>query len=118
MIPNGMKLGGFYHNTGEGGISKFHKEPGGDICWNVGTGYFGCGSGTSMCVYMFVYMCTMYTVYTVYGLHVYSLHVYGVRSTRCTVYGVWCTVYGVRCTVYGVWCTAHGSYFGRAESLF
>ena len=39
--------GGFYHNTGEGGISRYHKQPGGDICWNVGTGYFGCGSGSS-----------------------------------------------------------------------
>ena len=38
--------GGFYHNTGEGGISRYHKEPGGDIVWNVGTGYFGCGSGS------------------------------------------------------------------------
>ena len=45
-LNGGAKLGGFYHNTGEGGISKFHKEPGGDICWNVGTGYFGCGSGS------------------------------------------------------------------------
>ena len=34
--------GGFYHNTGEGGISRFHLEGGGDLVWNVGTGYFGC----------------------------------------------------------------------------
>ena len=41
-LNGGAKLGNFYHNTGEGGISRFHKEPGGDIVWNVGTGYFGC----------------------------------------------------------------------------
>lgn len=36
------KLGGFYHNTGEGGVSRFHKEGGAALVWNVGTGYFGC----------------------------------------------------------------------------
>ncbi|CAN0443657.1 unnamed protein product, partial [Hapterophycus canaliculatus] len=36
------KGGGFYHNTGEGGISRFHLEGGGALVWNVGTGYFGC----------------------------------------------------------------------------
>jgi len=41
-LNTGAKLGGFYHNTGEGGISKFHLEPGGDLVWNLGTGYFGC----------------------------------------------------------------------------
>lgn len=35
-------MGHFFHNTGEGGVSQFHKEPGGDLVWNVGTGYFGC----------------------------------------------------------------------------
>eukprot|EP00667_Euglena_gracilis_P005105 EG_transcript_5138 len=44
-LNTAAKRGGFYHNTGEGGISRFHLEPGGDIVWNVGTGYFGCGSG-------------------------------------------------------------------------
>jgi glutamate synthase domain-containing protein 2 len=38
----GAKLGGFYHNTGEGGLSRHHLEPGGDLCWQIGTGYFGC----------------------------------------------------------------------------
>ena len=38
----GAKLAGCYHNTGEGGISKFHRL-GADITWNVGTGYFACG---------------------------------------------------------------------------
>lgn len=41
-LNKGAALGNFYHNTGEGGISRFHREPGGDIVWNVGTGYFGC----------------------------------------------------------------------------
>eukprot|EP00312_Isochrysidales_sp_CCMP1244_P016519 CAMPEP_0202739414 /NCGR_PEP_ID=MMETSP1388-20130828/2854_1 /ASSEMBLY_ACC=CAM_ASM_000864 /TAXON_ID=37098 /ORGANISM="Isochrysis sp, Strain CCMP1244" /LENGTH=618 /DNA_ID=CAMNT_0049406097 /DNA_START=63 /DNA_END=1916 /DNA_ORIENTATION=+ len=38
----GAKKGGFYHNTGEGGISKYHLL-GADVVWNVGTGYFACG---------------------------------------------------------------------------
>ncbi|GAA5220994.1 FMN-binding glutamate synthase family protein [Membranihabitans marinus] len=38
----GAKMGGFAHNTGEGGISPYHKDPGGDLVYQVGTGYFGC----------------------------------------------------------------------------
>lgn len=38
----GAKLGGFAHNTGEGGLSKYHLAGGGDIFWQIGTGYFGC----------------------------------------------------------------------------
>ncbi len=38
----GAKLGGFAHNTGEGSISKYHRRHGGDIIWQVATGYFGC----------------------------------------------------------------------------
>lgn len=41
-LNGGAKLGGFAHNTGEGGISQYHLEGGGDIIWQVGTGYFGC----------------------------------------------------------------------------
>ncbi len=37
----GAKKGGFYHNTGEGGISPYHMM-GGDLVWQLGTGYFGC----------------------------------------------------------------------------
>jgi glutamate synthase domain-containing protein 2 len=44
-LNRGAQLGQFYHNTGEGGVSSFHLQGGGDIVWNVGTGYFGCGSG-------------------------------------------------------------------------
>ena len=41
-LNKGAQMGGFAHNTGEGGISLYHNEPGGDIIWQVGTGYFGC----------------------------------------------------------------------------
>lgn len=37
----GARAGGFYHNTGEGGISPYHLQ-GGDLCYQIGTGYFGC----------------------------------------------------------------------------
>ena len=38
----GAKLGGFAHNTGEGAISTYHQKHGGDLIWQIGTGYFGC----------------------------------------------------------------------------
>ena len=38
----GAKRGGFYHDTGEGSISTFHREHGGDLVWEIGSGYFGC----------------------------------------------------------------------------
>lgn len=38
----GAKMGGFAQNTGEGGLSPYHLEPGGDLIWQIGTGYFGC----------------------------------------------------------------------------
>ncbi|MGQ8365509.1 FMN-binding glutamate synthase family protein [Glaciecola sp. 1036] len=41
-LNKGAKEGGFYHNTGEGGLSPYHLENGGDIVWQIGTGYFGC----------------------------------------------------------------------------
>ncbi|GEO20530.1 FMN-binding glutamate synthase family protein [Cyclobacterium qasimii] len=41
-MNTGAKIGGFAHNTGEGGISPYHKQPGGDLIWQIGTGYFGC----------------------------------------------------------------------------
>ena len=37
----GAKMGGFAHNTGEGGLSPYHLKNGGDIIWQIGTGYFG-----------------------------------------------------------------------------
>jgi len=41
-LNQGAKLGDFAHNTGEGGISPYHVEGGGDLIWQIGTGYFGC----------------------------------------------------------------------------
>ena len=41
-LNQGAKKGNFYHNTGEGGISPYHLQGGGDLCWQIGTGYFGC----------------------------------------------------------------------------
>ncbi|VAX01891.1 Ferredoxin-dependent glutamate synthase [hydrothermal vent metagenome] len=41
-LNKGAKLGGFAHNTGEGGISPYHQQYGGDLIWQIGTGYFGC----------------------------------------------------------------------------
>lgn len=38
----GAKLGNFYHDTGEGGFSPYHSIHGGDIVWELGSGYFGC----------------------------------------------------------------------------
>lgn len=40
-LNGGAKMGGFAHNTGEGGLSPYHLQPGGDIVWQIGTGYFG-----------------------------------------------------------------------------
>ena len=40
-LNKGAQQGKFYHNTGEGGLTEFHQQ-GGDICWQIGTGYFGC----------------------------------------------------------------------------
>ena len=41
-LNRGAKLGGFAHDTGEGGISRYHREFGGDLIWEIGSGYFGC----------------------------------------------------------------------------
>jgi glutamate synthase domain-containing protein 2 len=38
----GAKKGGFAHDTGEGGVSPYHRENGGDLIWEVGSGCFGC----------------------------------------------------------------------------
>ncbi len=40
-LNSGAKLGGFAHDTGEGGYSPYHREGGGDIIWEIGSGYFG-----------------------------------------------------------------------------
>ncbi|HKJ33963.1 MAG TPA: FMN-binding glutamate synthase family protein [Balneolales bacterium] len=41
-LNKGAKIGGFFHDTGEGGISPYHLEGGGDLVWEIGSGYFGC----------------------------------------------------------------------------
>ena len=41
-LNTGAKKGGFAHDTGEGGVSRYHRENGGDIIWEIGSGYFGC----------------------------------------------------------------------------
>jgi glutamate synthase domain-containing protein 2 len=38
----GAKKGGFAQDTGEGGVSPYHRENGGDLIWEIGSGYFGC----------------------------------------------------------------------------
>src|SRR5437868_7207955 len=38
----GAKKGDFAHDTGEGSISRYHRENGGDLIWEIGSGYFGC----------------------------------------------------------------------------
>ena len=40
-LNGGAKRGGFAHDTGEGGYSPYHREGGGDIIWEIGSGYFG-----------------------------------------------------------------------------
>ena len=41
-LNRGASLGGFAHDTGEGGVSPYHREAGGDLIWEIGSGYFGC----------------------------------------------------------------------------
>jgi len=41
-LNKGAKLGNFAHDTGEGSISRYHREYGGDLIWEIGSGYFGC----------------------------------------------------------------------------
>ncbi len=41
-LNKGAAMGHFAHDTGEGGVSRYHLEHGGDLIWNIGSGYFGC----------------------------------------------------------------------------
>jgi glutamate synthase domain-containing protein 2 len=41
-LNRGAKAGNFAHNTGEGSLSRYHRKYGGDIIWQIATGYFGC----------------------------------------------------------------------------
>jgi glutamate synthase domain-containing protein 2 len=46
-LNQGAKLGNFAHDTGEGSISPYHREHGGDLTWELGSGYFGCRTATA-----------------------------------------------------------------------
>jgi glutamate synthase domain-containing protein 2 len=41
-LNGGAAIGGFAHDTGEGAISPYHLKHGGDLIWEIGSGYFGC----------------------------------------------------------------------------
>ncbi|MEH2667825.1 glutamate synthase-related protein, partial [Escherichia coli] len=41
-LNKGARLGEFAHDTGEGSISRYHEQHGGDLIWELGSGYFGC----------------------------------------------------------------------------
>ncbi len=41
-LSSGARQGNFYHNTGEGSVSPYHLQGGGDLVYQIGTGYFGC----------------------------------------------------------------------------
>jgi glutamate synthase domain-containing protein 2 len=45
-LNKGAAAGGFYHDTGEGGVSRYHRTYGGDLVWEIGSGYFGCRDST------------------------------------------------------------------------
>lgn len=45
-LNQGARHGNFYHDTGEGSISPYHREHGGDLVWELGSGYFGCRTAT------------------------------------------------------------------------
>lgn len=41
-LNQGAKKGNFAHDTGEGSVSEYHREFGGDLVWQIASGYFGC----------------------------------------------------------------------------
>jgi glutamate synthase domain-containing protein 2 len=47
-LNGGAKKGNFAHDTGEGGVSPYHQEVGGDLIWELGSGYFGCRTRDAM----------------------------------------------------------------------
>ena len=59
-LNKGAADGNFAHNTGEGGISPYHLEAGGDLIWQIGTGYFGCRTKEGdFCVDTFIKKATL-----------------------------------------------------------
>ncbi len=58
-LNKGAGIGNFCHNTGEGSVSRYHLEHGGDLIWQVGIGYLGCrDSEGRFCPTTFVGMAT------------------------------------------------------------
>src|SRR3546814_15635079 len=47
-LNTGAALGGFANDTVEGGVSTYHMEHGGELLWNIGSGYFGCRVGSEV----------------------------------------------------------------------
>jgi glutamate synthase domain-containing protein 2 len=47
-LSTGAKKGNFYHDTGEGGVSPYHRAGGADLVWEIGSGYFGCRGGDGL----------------------------------------------------------------------
>lgn len=45
-LNRGAKMGNFAHDTGEGSVSSYHLQYGGDLIWEIGSGYFGCRSAS------------------------------------------------------------------------
>ena len=45
-LNRGAKMGNFAHDTGEGSVSSYHLKYGGDLIWEIGSGYFGCRSAS------------------------------------------------------------------------
>jgi glutamate synthase domain-containing protein 2 len=41
-LNSGARIGGFAHDTGEGSVSPYHQRGGGDLIWEIASGYFGC----------------------------------------------------------------------------
>ena len=50
-MSSGAKEANCFHNSGEGGVSPYHKKGGAEIMWQLGTGYFGArGEDGSFCM--------------------------------------------------------------------
>ncbi len=62
-LNKGAAIGGFSHNSGEGSVSPYHLEHGGDLIWQIGTGYFGCrDSSGNFCPENFKQMATFSSI--------------------------------------------------------
>ena len=47
-LNRGAQMGGFAHDTGEGSISSYHREHGGDLIWEIGSGYLCCRNSAGL----------------------------------------------------------------------